>query len=476
MTEPFHPPTPSTVPAASVSSDAPAPDQIADLPGLADAIGQSEMEGSLGRQSVELLIHEMRRLVALREHTVLSLSELSQELTISLDLFSLADLVLFNLMGQFGTSRSAMWLSSDQNTPILVRSHGIPRSLAKALGPVCTVKLLERLGHQASPLALQSVEEVIGPAATRLAQRADIAVFAPIRSRDATLGLVALGPRIGGEPYGPTELQALQASLGMVGVAIQNMSFYSRLVESNRKLRMSNEELEHLDRLKSEFLSNVNHELRTPLTCIMAYVDTLLGARHDPELVQDFLKVVMVEAQRLQGLLENLLAFSALTQQKMSLHLVTGDVSLPLARYFEERLPGVSEGLRELVYHRQSALPMARFDEKRMLQIVDVLIDNAVKFTPEGSRIDLRVTSFVEDEGAWVRISVQDDGPGVPAERIPELFESFRQADGSSTRSVGGMGIGLSIARQLAHAMGGRLTANSDLGKGSTFSLDLPVA
>lgn len=426
----------------------------------------------------EMPLTDMRRLVAMREHTVLSLSELSQELTISLDLFSLADLVLFNLMGQMGTSRAAMWLASEQGTgaPILVRGHGISRPIAKALGPVCIAKLLDHLNREPGPLETQRLEAVVGGAATRLVQRADIAVFASIRARDATLGLVALGPRIGGHAYGPVELQAVQAALAMVGVAIQNMSFYNRLLENNRKLRMANEELEHLDRLKSEFLSNVNHELRTPLTCIIAYVDTLLGTRHDPELAQDFLMVVMEEAQKLQNMLETLLAFSAVTQHKLKLQIVHGDVSELLARYFEERLPGVSEGLREMVYRREHDLPAARYDEKRTLQILDALIDNAVKFTPEGSRIELRVGAVTEADGSWVRIEVEDDGPGIPQERLPELFESFRQADGSSTRTVGGMGIGLSIARQLAAAMGGRLTARSELGRGSTFKLDLNAA
>lgn len=426
----------------------------------------------------EIPAAEMRRLVAMREHTLLALSELSRELTISLDLFHLADLVLFNLMGQFGTSRAALWLQSEQGagTPILIRSHGIGRSIAKALGPACTDRLLERLNREVTPVPVQMLEDLIGPAAMRLVESADIALFSTIRARDEAVGLLALGRRIGGLEYGSVELQALQVALSMVGVALQNMSFYNRLLENNRRLKLANAELEHLDKLKSEFLSNVNHELRTPLTCVIAYVDTLLAGHHDPVVIQDFLEVVMQEARKLQGLLENLLAFSAVTQEKLTLKLETGDVSVPLDRYVDDRMPGISEGLRELIYQCEQDLPAVRFDEKRMLQIVDALIDNAVKFTPQGSRIELRVASMNEDARTWVRIEIEDDGPGIPNERLPELFESFRQADGSSTRTVGGMGIGLSIAHQLASAMGGRLVAKSELGKGSMFSFFLPAA
>src|SRR2546426_3085654 len=173
-------------------------------PGSASVMSEEGAEGT---------VSEALRLVAMREHTLLSLSELSQELTISLDLFSLADLVLFNLMGQLGTSRAAMWVVSEQGTgvPILVRSHGIGRQIARALGPVCTVKLLQHLAHDPGPVAGQTLDEVAGAAATRLIQRAEIALFAAVRARGEVLGLLALGPPIGGRSYGPLELPALQA-------------------------------------------------------------------------------------------------------------------------------------------------------------------------------------------------------------------------------------------------------------------------
>jgi signal transduction histidine kinase len=437
----------------------------------------SEEPVPLGGDRLDETVSEALRMVRMREHTLLSLSELSQELTISLDTFSFADLVLFNLMGQLGTPRSAMWLVSETGSgaPVLVRSHGINRQVARALGTACTAKLMECFAADPAPFFAAGIDQIAGAAAARLVERADIALFAPITARKETLGLLAVGSRIGGQAFGAVDIQAMQASLSMVAVAIQNMRFYNHLLEKNRQLRLANEELEHLDRLKSQFLSNVNHELRTPLTNVIAYVDCLLDRRNEQEHVQDFLKVVMEEALKLQGLLENLLAFSAVTQDKLKLDLVTGDVAVPLERYCGERLPGVSKGLRELVFTPELDLPHARFDEKRLLQIVDALIDNAVKFTPEGSRVELRVSHAFEGDKTWVRIDVIDDGPGISKERLPALFDSFRQADGSSTRTVGGMGMGLAFARELAAAMGGRLVANSEIGKGSTFTLLLPT-
>jgi signal transduction histidine kinase len=344
------------------------------------------------------------------------------------------------------------------------------------MGPAWTAHLTDRLAHDQRPLTLARLEELVGSGGTRLMRQAKIAVLAPIVARGEVLGMLALGPRVSGEEYGQLEMQALQAALAMVGVSIQNMSFYNRLLENNRQLRLANEDLKNLDRLKSEFLHNVNHELRTPLTSIIAYVDCLLDARTHAQHSQEFLRVVMEEAQKLQGLLENVLAFSAVNEDRLSLTLTTGNITVPLATYYQERLPGVSEGLRELIYTWEKDVPPARFDERRLIQIVDALVENAVKFTPEGSRIHLRVRKAVENDDAWACVEVEDDGPGIPADRIPVLFESFRQADGSSTRAVGGLGIGLALARQLAIAMDGRLTVSSEIGKGSTFTLLLPAA
>lgn len=419
-----------------------------------------------------------RRLVAMREHTLVSLFELSQDLSISLDLFSVADLVLFNVMGQFGTSRAALWMASEPgNTdPTLIRSHGLQRQTAKALGPVCIAPILEYFTANSRPMTVDELEPIVESSGVLLAQRAEIQLFAAIQARGEALGVVALGPRIGGEPYGPLERDALQTSLAMVGVALQNMSLYSRMLENNRRLRIANEELQNLDRLKTEFLSNVNHELRTPLTCIIAYADSLIGMKPGHPQREEFQGVVMHEAMKLQGLLENLLTFADASQNRLEVTARPTDVVPPLARYCDDRLPGVTGALREMKWRSESNSLLAVCDEKAMLRIVDALVENAVKFTPPGSCIELRASRVVVGGVQWTAIDVEDDGPGIPAEKLPTLFDAFRQGDGSWTRTVGGMGIGLAIAQRIAVAMGGRLSVTSELGKGSTFTLLLPAA
>jgi signal transduction histidine kinase len=260
----------------------------------------------------------------------------------------------------------------------------------------------------------------------------------------------------------------------MVGVALQNTALYNRQLEHIRQLRLANENLLELDRLKSEFLRNVNHELRTPLTVVLTYLSVLLEQHQPGSLTHEFLTVAFDKSTTLKGLLENLLELSAAAQDRLVLDTVVGDVTATLEAYYAERLPGVTQGLREFTYIAAADLPRVRYDRQRLVEIVNAFVENAEKFTRPGAQITLRVDSVIEDDQPWIRISVQDDGPGIPAERIPVLFQSFRQVDGSPTREVGGMGIGLALAERVATKMGGRVTVVSEIGVGSTFILWLP--
>jgi signal transduction histidine kinase len=452
----------------------PRPTASADVVPPSPAAGETPVDGA----GAELQATRALRLVARREHELLALSELSQELTISLDLYGVADLVLFNLMGQLGTARAALWLISDhgRSVPVLLRSHGIDRRTASALGTACSAWLLERFGREQRIVLASEMADPSAHAASLLVRRESIALFAPIFARGELLGFLAIGPRVAAGAYGPVELQVLQTSLGMVGVALHNTRLYNRLLENNRQLRLANENLLELDRLKSEFLNNVNHELRTPLTVVIASLQILIEQGDADPQADEFLKAALGEANKLKGSLETLLDLSDLRRNDVQFHFETGELLALLRDYHEGRLPGVTQGLREFTLRAAPDLPPARFDRHRVLQIIDALVDNAVKFTEEGARIEIAAAPAERNGTTWVRIDVTDDGPGIPSRDMTALFESFSQVDGSATRKVGGMGLGLAVAKQLAERMEGALVAASTSGAGSTFSLYLPIA
>jgi len=145
-----------------------------------------------------------------------------------------------------------------------------------------------------------------------------------------------------------------------------------------------------------------------------------------------------------------------------------------ITSFYRERHPGVAESLHEFSLEIEDGIHWAQFDAQRLRQILDALVDNAVKFTPAGSHVKLRLSQEKRRSELWARIDLIDDGPGIPPERLPNIFDSFRQGDGSSTRSVGGMGMGLAYSRKLAESMGGWLDAESEMGRGTTFTLYLP--
>jgi signal transduction histidine kinase len=173
-------------------------------------------------------------------------------------------------------------------------------------------------------------------------------------------------------------------------------------------------------------------------------------------------------------LIENLLTLSDATKGRLEIHSEPGDLGPLLESFHAGRLAGVSETLRELRCRPTSLV--ARFDRQRLLQILDELVDNAVKFTPSGSSIELRVGRHEEDGVTWAAIEVADNGPGIPSDRIDSVFRSFVQVDGSWTRKVGGLGVGLTFARHLAEAMEGKLRVTSTPAGGSVFTILLPLA
>ncbi|HEY2954924.1 MAG TPA: HAMP domain-containing sensor histidine kinase [Candidatus Eisenbacteria bacterium] len=413
------------------------------------------------------------RLVDRQGYSLLSLVELSRKLWNTHDVHDAAESLLLNLMGQIGSGRAALWLDSEDSRPVLIRCHGIGPPLADALAAACWTELRDHFragGPSVTPEALQSG---IGRSTQSLAKQAKVALFAPVTAPDMPLGVVALGAPVGGA-FASLQLDVIEASLAVAGLALRSAHLHSAAIESARTLRRTNEEIRELDRLKSEFMDHVNHELRTPLSVLTGCLQCLL----EPGIQQEdrglFLRTATESTQRLQRLVERLLAFSDTTGDAPGVQMAETDLTAFITEYFEERRPGVSAGLRELALESDGGRRPVRLDPMRMRQVVDELIDNAIKFSSRGTKVQLWVRDRVEQGAAWAEVGVADQGIGIPKERLPELFQSFRQLDGGNTRKAGGLGIGLTMAKRLMEAMGGRITVESEGNAGAVFSLLLP--
>lgn len=235
--------------------------------------------------------------------------------------------------------------------------------------------------------------------------------------------------------------------------------------------KAAREEAEEANHLKDEFLATVSHELRTPLTAILGWSNMLLAGSLNDEARDRALDIIHRNAQSQNQLISDLLDVSRIISGKLRLDLRTVELSPIIEAAVEATRPAAeAKGVRLNTSLDPHAGPV-NGDADRLQQVVWNLLTNAIKFTPEGGRIE--VESKIA--GARVEVTVRDTGIGVAPEFLPHIFDRFRQADPGTNRIHGGMGLGLSIVRQLVELHGGAIRAESQgEGKGATFTVSLP--
>ncbi|HXV64363.1 MAG TPA: ATP-binding protein [Vicinamibacteria bacterium] len=230
-------------------------------------------------------------------------------------------------------------------------------------------------------------------------------------------------------------------------------------------------EIHRLERVRRDFVANVSHELKTPLTAIQGFAETLLaGAMEDPQHSRKFLEIVRDHAIRIGRLTDDLLKLSHIESGKMEPRIE----SLDMARLVESlvetsRLKAQPKGI-EVHVDLPGAMPPVNADSDWLSEVLQNLLDNAIQYTPPGGTI--RVTASTSDDS--IRISIADNGIGIPPESRHRIFERFYRVDTARSRAVGGTGLGLSIAKHLIESLGGRIELESELGAGSTFTIVLP--
>jgi two-component system phosphate regulon sensor histidine kinase PhoR len=232
-------------------------------------------------------------------------------------------------------------------------------------------------------------------------------------------------------------------------------------------------ELKRLENMRQQFIANVSHELKTPLSSIKAYTETLLGgARHDAEHCERFLERIDEQAGRLHQLIQDMLSLARIESGQAALEVTNVSVERTVERSLAdyEALAAAREVTLENAVGDSSL--HVRGDEEAVRQVLSNLIDNAVKYTPPGGRVSIAAR---RDEGMVV-IEVSDTGAGIAPEHLGRLFERFYRVDKARSRELGGTGLGLSIVKHLCQAMGGTVAVQSQLNRGSTFIVRLPLA
>ena len=242
------------------------------------------------------------------------------------------------------------------------------------------------------------------------------------------------------------------------------------LAQQATELTAQNEQLRELDRLKDEFIGLVSHELRTPLTSIIGYIALLRDERSKGLNVDHFAEVIERNAQRLLRLVGDLLFLSRIQSGQLAMELRGTDLAAIASEAVAEMRPEAQRKNVSLILSG-GEVPLFAADPTRIAQLLGNLISNAVKFTPEGGRIDVKLGT----DGDHAVLTVADTGTGIPGTDLELIFERFFRSASASRQMIPGTGLGLTITKAIVAAHNGTITVHSQEGEGSTFTVRLPL-
>jgi signal transduction histidine kinase/response regulator of citrate/malate metabolism len=316
---------------------------------------------------------------------------------------------------------------------------------------------------QSDPRFHQGIDAVTG-----MTTRSLLAV--PLISKGAALGVIeAINTTPGA--FDQHDLELLEALTSSAAIAIENARLYATEQQRAAALARALEQQRRLDRLQREFIQNVSHELRTPLALIRGHAETLEnGWLGDLQAEQkESISVIARRALMLTKMVNDIINVLEVEQRELMREPIDLD-ALVRACLAEFRAAAERADL-VLIPEIAPGLPQVSGDPLALRRVLDNLVGNALKFTPAGGRVTVQVYC----SGETARLQVADTGIGIPDEHLGRIFERFYQVDGSPTRKYGGMGLGLALVKELVEAHGGQIAVESEVGRGSTFTVTLPI-
>ena len=325
-------------------------------------------------------------------------------------------------------------------------------------------------------------------------------IVMPLLCGDNLWGLLCIHQCGSARHWLQTEIDFSQKISNQLAIAIQQASLFdqlqqelaerqqteAKLTESNQKLAISNQELVRATRLKDEFLANMSHELRTPLNAILgmteAVLDEIFGSINDQQ--RKSLQTVERSGSHLLELINDILDVAKIESGQIELDCTAISVShLCQSSLAFIKQQALKKRIQLEISQLPTNIPDLFADERRIRQVLINLLNNAVKFTPEGGQITLEVSQISQTLKAgdlepqhFLRIAVIDTGIGIAAENIPKLFQPFIQIDSALNRQYTGTGLGLSLVKRLVELHGGNVELTSELGVGSCFAIELPAS
>jgi len=431
-------------------------------------------------ESQDALERRLRELVVLHEA--------SRALSRSLDLDTLLQEVLLLIKREFGFEHLGVRLMGEDGV-LRIRSHvGLSAAYVSASAmPPSRDTYFGTCFLQAQPVVVGDTREIDKPLLiSRLTRELPVSAFihAPMTYEGRVIGVLT-GYATRGPMHFTSEFVELFAALAnQLAMAAVNAQLYGevqayshameeKVARRTAELEQANARLLELDRLKSDFLSTVSHELRTPLTSIRSFSEILLRYEvDDPEKRKKFVGIISSEAERLSRMINDLLDLSKIEAGRLDLQPAPLELESVFSRALGTSQPLFAERGVQASSEIQTGLPPVHADADRLHQVLTNLLANSVKFSPEGGTIRL---SGRQQDG-FALISVSDQGPGIPPDRLEQVFERFHQVRDPQKSHPLGSGLGLTISREIVEQMGGKIWVESEVGAGAVFSFTVPLA
>jgi PAS domain S-box-containing protein len=363
-------------------------------------------------------------------------------------------------------------LNNKEQTLELQASAGMYTHLDGSHGRVPIGKY--KIGRIAEERKPHLTNEVLGD--TRVsdqewAKREGMVSFAgyPLIVEDRLIGVMAMFAR---KALTEATFQAMNAAANAVALGIERKRGEEERAQLFTSEQRARQEAEAANRTKDEFLGTLSHELRTPLTAILGWARMLSAGQLDESNKQRALETIERNARAQSQLIEDILDVSRVISGKLRLEVRPLDLATVIDAAVDTALPAADAKDIRLQRVLDSGASMVSGDSTRLQQVVWNLLANAIKFTPRGGRVQIRL----ERINSHVEIVISDTGQGMSSDILPFIFERFRQADSTSTRAHGGLGLGLAIVRHLVELHGGTVEAESaGVGQGSIFTVKLPL-
>lgn len=399
-----------------------------------------------------------------------ALVDMAKQVTGNLKLKSVLQTTVQILQGLLGARASTITMLSEDKQELVVAA-------AAGINPEFIGKARMKLGEGISGEVVQNRELVYirdaydEPDFLFFSDVVRSLLAVPLVIRDEAIGTLTVDSD---QPnaFSDSDIQLMTIAAAQASVAITNAGLFEEVEDRAAELAAAYEELKESDRLKDELVQNVSHELRTPLTFVKGYVDLLMDGEMGllTQQQSETLEIVSTKADEITRLIEDIITLQRIDAGNLQLEAISLSDFLKTA-VASHQIVADTKGLT-IAYHKPPTPALVTIDKDRISQVVDNLIGNAMKFSPDGGTISVRV----EERNKDVLVTISDEGIGVPDDKQLKIFERFYQVDGSSRRRFGGTGIGLAIVKRIIDAHQGEIWVESEIDHGSTFYFTLPKA